>query len=99
MQVQRRLETIAAVVARPAGDPDAPGARGQCKRQACHRQARPLHQGVRGQGGSRFLLNPASGRHAVQGLADSACDFLHEVDCECLRRWRRACERRLFSPI
>jgi hypothetical protein len=49
-QVQGGFESVAAVVARPAGDPDVPRVRRDGERQACGGQAGPLHQRVRRQG-------------------------------------------------
>jgi hypothetical protein len=69
LQVHGRLQTITAVVASTAGNPDAPGVRrkGQC--QLCYGQSGALHQGVRWQGGLSGVLNAADGLNAVQSVA------------------------------
>ena len=69
LQLQRRLETVAAVVARAAGNPDAAGMRRQGKRQSGHCQAGALHQGVRRQGGrSQLFCSPGAG-YGVERMA------------------------------
>ena len=49
LQLRRRLEAVAAVVAGPAGDPDRAGMRRQCHGEPRDRQAGALHQRVRRQ--------------------------------------------------
>ena len=77
-QVDRRLQAVAAVVARPGRHPHAPRVRGQRQGQPCHRQTRALHQRVRRQDSHRLGFDQTGGRCVVQRLgAGQAGDALH----------------------
>jgi hypothetical protein len=66
LQVHGRLQPVAPVVARAAGDPHGARVRCQCQRQPRRGQAGALHQGVRGQGGLRRRLDAPGGGQVEQ---------------------------------
>jgi hypothetical protein len=65
-QLRRRLEAIAAVVARPASHPDRARMGRNGHREPRHCEARALHQRMGGQGVGRGLFDAARGRDVEQ---------------------------------
>jgi len=80
MQVQRGLETVAAVVARAGGDPDAARMRRECDCQPGDRLAGAPHQRVYGQLSEGHPLERTRRRDVVQRQAcGGTSDHLHRV--------------------
>lgn len=76
-QLCGRLETVAAVVARPAGHPDRARMRRDRHREPCHRQPGAPHQRVGGQGGRGGLLDAARGGEVEQVGCGGGGDAMH----------------------
>ena len=76
-QVHGGFQSVAAVVARAAGNPEGAGVGCQGARQPCYAQPRALHQRVRRQPGRRGMFQAACGGGVVQRVALVGADAVH----------------------